>query len=253
MRWGAAFFGLWVACAAEPMTDDAGSASPDLGHLEPEAGVTDAFEDAEISDAGEIDAEDARVDDADSTPHDAGPDAAFEPCGPPGGACERAADCQPDLPPPTNCETCVRYNRSLCASGACRAPPILDGTDLYNVVVTLAPGLPPLESFSTFAIAAATAGGAPLRCQDLRDNPDLLNNTCLNVLESRAYTLGQSGQSFAVGFVGFPGGERTLFLIRGHTEVQARGAPVASSCTEVDVGLPSGQGPYFIAGETLGN
>jgi hypothetical protein len=164
MRWGAAFFGLWVACAAEPMTDDAGSASPDLGHLEPEAGVTDAFEDAEISDAGEIDAEDARVDDADSTPHDAGPDAAFEPCGPPGGACERAADCQPDLPPPTNCETCVRYNRSLCASGACRAPPILDGTDLYNVVVTLAPGLPPLESFSTFAIAAATAGGAPLRC-----------------------------------------------------------------------------------------
>lgn len=248
MRCGAAFFGLWVACSADPTAVDAGLSPDDLGHLEPEAGISDAVSDAEILDAPELDAE---VGQSDSTTSDLRPDATFEPCGPPGGACARAADCQPDLLPPTNCEGCVSYNRSLCADGSCREPPILDGTDLYNVVVTLAPALPPLESFSTFAIAAATAGGARLGCAELRDDPGLLSNPCINVLESRAYSLGQSGQSFAVGFVGFPGGERTLFLIRGHTQVQARGEPVATSCTEVEVGLPSGQGPYYIAGETL--
>lgn len=248
MRWGAAFFGLWVACSADHTTPDAGHSPNDVGPSDPEAGVSDAVSDAEPLDAPELDAE---VGGSDASTSDLHPDATFEPCGPPGGACARAADCQPDLPPPTNCEGCVAYNRSLCADRSCLEPPILDGTDLYNVVVTLAPGLPPLESFSTFAIAAATASGARLGCSQLRDDPGLLSNSCVNVLESRAYSLGQSGQSFAVGFVGFPGGERTLFLIRGHTQVQARGEPVASSCTEVEVGLPSGQGPYYIAGEAL--
>lgn len=248
MRSGVVLFGLWVACAADPAAMDAGLSPPDSGQETPEAGVTDAFADAETSDAPGYDGE---AGPADATTPDAMPDAAFEPCGPPGGACQRAADCEPDLPPPTNCEGCVAYNRTLCGDRICRSPPILDGTDLYNVVVTLAPGLPPLESFSTFAIAAQTAGGARLGCAALRRDPNLLGNPCLNVLESRAYSLGQSGQSFAVGFVGFPGGEPTLFVVRGHTEVQARGDPVATSCTEVDVALPSGQGPYFIAGETL--
>lgn len=230
----------------------------------PEGGVDAQAElDALIFDATPMDQGlDAGVDgamDADAEPTDGDvardadpPDLGFDACGPGGGACAAATDCLPARPAPTNCEACVPSNLALCVAGVCLAPAILDGTDLYNVVVPIAPGLPPIESLSAFAIAAGTPSGAQLTCERILSGEVALSGSCLNVLEARSYSVGQSGTTYAVGFVGFASGQRTLFLIQAHTQPQARGVPVARSCTEVDVAPPSGTGPHFISGELLG-
>lgn len=236
-----------AACIPDP-APAGDAATPDAGphadaSLEPDA---TAGPDAAEPDAAEPDAADAAVIDA-----GLGDSSAPSYCPPPGAACDSAGDCGPDIPPPTNCEACVPSNASLCASASCETPPTLDPTDLYAIVVQVNPILPALESIGAFAIAAETAGGTILTCDDVYRGLDLADR-CVNVLDTKSVAVGQTGDTYTVSFGGFASGQRTLFVLFGFTQIGARGAPVGVSCTAVDVGPPvGGQPPEFIAGDPM--
>lgn len=239
---------LAAACVPNsPASDDAGS-GPDSGAIAEDATTTDAdpYPDAMIEDAGSVD-----------TGQDAGFDASFD-AGLPShcptsstATCASAMQCEDDIPPPTNCDACVPSNLALCADASCEMPPTLASTDLYVLAVQVNPVLPDLESIGAFAVAERTAGELLIDCADVYTGEVDLTDRCYNVLESRGHAVGQSGDTYTISFGNFASGQRTLFIMYGFTQTQARGDPVGVSCTEVDVGPPTGGQPQFFAGEPM--
>lgn len=232
-----------------------GTSAEDAGPLD--AGAPDATPaDASAPDVG---ARDAELPDA--TP-DAGPDAGFMDAevpdtgpalcpGPDAPECQTVADCEADLPPPTNCGPCTPYNRAVCVEGACVSPAVLTPNDLYTIVLTVAPNVMGVESFAAFAVAEGTAGDRKLTCEDFYEDRVDLAEDCLNVLDTRGYALPQTGDTYAVSFGQFASGQRTLFVVYGHRGANPRGPRLGVSCTEVDIGPPQGGGPYLREGAPM--
>ncbi len=234
----------------------------------PDAGLQDGGPiDVGVADSGHEDATfaDAAVDAGtmDTGPEDAGPadmgpiDMGVPDAGPqlcqqdPLAECQTVQDCQADLQPPTNCEPCRPYNRAVCSDGACLTPPVLDGGDIYTVVMTVAPNVVGVQSFAIFAVSEHTAGDRKLTCADFYENRVSLDDDCLNVLETRAYSLPQTGDTYAVSFASFASSQRTLFVIYGHRGARPTPEARGVSCTEIDVAAPTGNGPYLFSGEPM--
>lgn len=249
--------GVFAACVPEATAPavDAGvalDADPEDAALDagaPDAGPEDASApDAEPADSG---APDTGPPDA-GTPDAGAPDAGPQLCAAPDRLeCDFAQDCEDDLTPPTNCEPCTPYNRALCVEGRCESPATLTSQDIYTVVITVAPNVTGVESFATFAVADGTAGDRKLTCDDFYEDRVNLDNDCLNVLDTRAYALPQTGDTYAVSFGGFASGQRTLFVIYGHRGANPTGPRLGVSCTEVEVPPPTGGGPYLISGQPM--
>jgi hypothetical protein len=169
----------------------------------------------------------------------------------PGAACSSPAACGTDIPPPSNCDTCVISSFALCVSGACETPPPLDIADIYAIATQVDPNVPLLESIASFAVAARTAGDAIITCEDIYAGRIDLSDRCYNVLESESTNVSQTGDTYTVSFNGFTSGQRTLFILFGHESTGARGEPVGLSCTEIDVGPPMGGMSQFFAGDRM--
>lgn len=238
---------LAAACVPKsPVNDDDGG-SVDSGSIQEDAGFPDATvsPDATPEDAGPAD-----------TGFDAGVDAGVD-AGLPSqcptsstAACASAAECNDDISPPTNCDACVPSNLALCAGAACESPPTLESTDLYVIAVQVNPVLPDLESIGAFVLAERTAGDLVIDCEDIYAGQIDLTDRCYNVLDSKSQAVVQTGDTYSVSFNSFASGQRTLFLLYGFTQTQARGQPVGVSCTEVDVSSP-GTGQQFFAGDPM--
>lgn len=169
----------------------------------------------------------------------------------PNAECQNAEACGANIPAPTNCEVCVPSNHSLCANATCETPPTLAATELYAIVVQISPAVPVIQSFGGFLIAERTAGEQVLTCADVYAGQVALPDPCVNVLDSRTLSLNQGGDTFTISFGGFASSQRTLFVVYGYTGTQTRGTRVGVSCTEVDVGPPTGGDPTFIGGQTM--
>lgn len=208
--------------------------------------------DAEAADSGAVDAAldagglDAEVPDAGAP--DAAPDAgpALCPAAPP--ECGVPSDCQPDLRPPSNCEPCQPYNRALCAEGRCDTPAVLGQDDIYRLTINVSPEVTGIESLATFVVSERTAGDRKLTCDDFYQDRVSLAEDCLNVLDTRGFTVLQTGDTFTVSFASFASGERSLFLIYGHRGSTPRGDRLGVSCTTLEIPGPMGGGPYDFSG-----
>ena len=222
----------------------------------PEAGVDAAGADAAGADAGAPDngAPDAGAMDAaswDAGAIDAAVDAGPRLCPSAPAECAAPSDCQDDLLPPSNCEPCRPYNRAVCAEGRCSTPAVLGSQDIYNLSITVSPQITGVESLATFAVSSRTAGDRRLTCEDFYRDQVSLEEDCLNILDTRAFAVLQTGDTYAVSFASFASGERTLFLIYGHRGAAPRGARLGVSCTELDIPAPQRAGPYYFSGEPM--
>lgn len=249
---------LLSSCVPATSVDAGGS--PDGRPLDAQVADTGTSDGgpADAGDAGLLDGALADTGPADTGPADAGPiDVGVPDAGPqlcqanPQAECQVVQDCQPDLQPPSNCTPCRPYNRAVCSDGACLSPPVLDGGDIYTVVMTVAPNVLGVESFAVFAVSEHTAGNRKLTCEDFYSNRVSLDDDCLNVLETRSYTLPQTGDTYAVSFASFASSQRTLFVVNGHRGARPVGPALGVSCTEVDVAPPTGNGPYLFSGEPM--
>jgi hypothetical protein len=165
--------------------------------------------------------------------------------------CNSAAQCGADIAPPTNCDTCVPSNLSLCVNATCETPPPLDLADIYAVATTVNPTVPLLESIAGFLFASRTAGDAIIGCADLYAGSIDFADRCYNVLDSKSINVSQTGDTYTFSFNGFASGQHTLFILYGHESTGAGGPPVGVSCTEIDVGPPSGGMSQFFAGDDM--
>ncbi len=197
----------------------------------------------------DIAAEDAGVN-ADAAPIDAGVRAlcpvdtnatcvSSETCGTPGS-----------MPP--MCPFCPRYNPALCALG-CHTPPLLLTGDTQTVSF-VAQGLGAVpESFGSVVLAAETAGGRYLTCQDIYDDVQrgFISEPCVNVLDSRWTDAQREGaDTYRVSFSRFASELPVLFVVYAFATNRAEGIPIGVSCTARTVGAP-GSGPVMIPGDSM--
>lgn len=156
-------------------------------------------------------------------------------------ACMRAGDCAADSPKESNCGGCAAYNNALCATAACTMPDRLLGGDTYNIFIGAGVLGPTLKSFASHAIAATTAGGNTITCEDIYQHRVDLTEPCYNIMESRgSRAVAQPGDVYQITLGLFPGGQKTLFVIFGYSEENSGGGPIGVSCTAVDVEAPGG-------------
>lgn len=159
----------------------------------------------------------------------------------PNPACTRASDCGDDQTKQSNCGSCTPYNRSLCATARCETPAQLGAGDIHNVVFQVGSLQLELKSFTGVALAATTAGGNTITCEDVYAGRVDPADPCYNVLDSRGLAaIAQSGDTYVFTFSRFASGLRTLFLIYGHAMENSEGNPIGVSCTERDVAQPGG-------------
>lgn len=247
------FLVITAACVPEPSAiSDAGGeetidAAPDAAEPDAIADTGEAEDTGEPADTGVF--EDAGEPEDSGVPEDAGLEGHCPVDVNP--ACRSAADCAEDIPPPSNCESCIPANLSLCVDAECLTPPTLDTADIYGIATQVNPTIPPLESVGAFAFASRTAGDRTITCAEIYAGAIDFADRCYNVLDSKSIPVSQNGDTYTVGFNSFASGQRTLFVIFGHTEIGARGDPVGVSCTELDVGPPTGAGPMFFAGDPM--
>jgi hypothetical protein len=234
------------ACSSEK-TDVV--ASPDGG----DAAVRDAGQ--TIADSGTPDAEpedlgtarDAEPSDADATdtgPPDSGLRGA---CGHPGATCIAASECGAPQAPPSSCDSCVEYYRSLCIGEACETPPMLEAGDVYTVAFTVDANVPRINSLVWYAVAAAPPFGPEITCDEVYARAIDLGSGCFNVLDVRLRDIVQPGDTYTVTLGNFAAGLRTLFIVYAHDAQRGEGMKIGISCTAYDVAAP-GSGPISISG-----
>jgi len=236
---------LGFALVAAACVPEQSAGLVDTGAVATDAGLTDAAP----PDLGAPDAGPPDTGAPDAGPPDTGPTLCHVGAPP---ECDVVQDCEDDLPPPTNCEPCRPYNRAICGEGRCSRPATLRPDDIYTIVLTVAPNVTGVESFAGFVLAEHTSGNRKLTCEDFYEDRVSLDNDCLNVLDTRAYALPQTGDTYAISFGQFASGNKTLFVVYGHRGApNPRGARLGVSCTEIDVGPPTGNGPYLYSGEPM--
>lgn len=172
----------------------------------------------------------------------------------PNPACTRASDCMMDRNPSSNCAGCVPTNLSLCQLGQCVTPDQLSAGDPINFVFTLEAGLlQQVRSFAGVTIAAETAGGQLLTCEDVYAGRIDLTNGCYNLLATRGAGKDdiRAGDLFTVTFTRFASGQRSLFVVYGYTQdEQMQSGPIGVSCGAFDVPAP-GAGLQRVPGDTM--
>lgn len=165
--------------------------------------------------------------------------------------CTAQAECGEVLPRQSNCEGCFDYNRSLCRFGACESPPALGVTDTHTVWFSVAGVIEPqLRSFATAALAAETAGGASVTCEQVYAGEVDIAGGCHNVIDSRGQEIAGVAATYPMPFSRFPSEMRVLFIIWGYDTEGSEGDPIGVSCTEFDVG-PAMQGAMRVEGDMM--
>lgn len=176
--------------------------------------------------------------------------------------CVQAMDCADreklgqvaeEQPPQSNCEFCRSYNNAICNRGRCEAPERLGPNEGILMRFSIVGFEAEIQSFAGVAVAAETTGGDEISCADVYAGTDWdLTETCFNWVDSRFNPRGgEPAQAFPVRFGGFPGGRRVLLIVYGFAEENARGEPVAFSCTEVDVQEPGTQTQMEVTGDMM--
>ena len=169
----------------------------------------------------------------------------------PSAACQRASECgQDDSTPPSNCGGCKPYNKRICKFGQCVEPEPLAPADPVNYLVQLAALTTEVKSFADLAIAAETAGGKILTCDDVYEKRIDLSDGCYNILTTRGSGIAREENQYTRTFTQFPSGQQTLFVVYGYALEESVGDPIGVSCKSVDVG-PPGQGRQTVAGDTM--
>ncbi len=158
--------------------------------------------------------------------------------------CTAAEACGEVIDRQSNCSGCFASNRSLCLFGACESPAVLATSNPVNVRFTVTAALAPqVMSFATAAIAAETAGGAEVGCDQVYAGEVDLTSGCYNIVDSRGLMASMIGQTYPAIFSKLPTERKVLLLIWGYGEgLASMGDPIGISCTAIDVGGPDGDG-----------
>lgn len=166
-------------------------------------------------------------------------------------ACTMAEDCMsPPITPPTNCKSCVNYNRAVCNLGQCMTPTPITAGDPVNYLFQVGNLTGTLESFAGFAITAESSGGQVWTCDDVYAGRVDLQNQCHNFLDTRGQDIARPENQYTMTFTRFAGGQLTLFIVYGYAQAEADGAPIGVSCASQMIPGPGG-GLLMIPGDTM--
>ena len=153
-------------------------------------------------------------------------------------------------PPPTNCEGCIPYSRSICRLGQCETPAPLESADPVNYSFQVDSLHGTVNSFAGIVIAAESSGGQVWTCDDVYSKNLDLTSMCHNILDTRGQDIAVHDNQYKMTFTRFAANQPTLFIVYGYADLESKGAPVGVSCTAKEIGSP-GNGKLEIAGDTM--
>lgn len=152
-------------------------------------------------------------------------------------ACTNAAACGAATDPVNGCAGCRPHYAAACTFGTCTTP--ADPVAIVNVFTDITQVRGSIRSFVITGIAAETAGGKKLTCEEVLAGDPGIDETCLTVLDSRAYDLGElrpTGETYPVILSRFPTSADALLLVQAFADTRGNGALVGHTCAPLAAG-----------------
>lgn len=163
-------------------------------------------------------------------------------------ACEASSACGAGSDPQSNCGFCRREYASMCLAGACAAPPKMDA--IFEVRFVVGDLQPQVQSLVAIALAAETAGGLEISCEDVYQGRVNLDDPCQTVVQSRYRGITRQEQTYGMLFTRLPSQTRMLFVIYGFAAQGAPGQPIGISCVAEEVPGPDSP-PVQVVGDRM--
>ena len=164
--------------------------------------------------------------------------------------CKKAQDCGAELSPPTNCNGCIAYNRSICSFGNCTTPPLLETSDTVRYFFEIGTFFNDAVSFAGAVIASQSAGGKIWTCDDVYEGRLDWTSSCHNALDTRGQNVIQASNQYSMTFARFASGQSALFIVYAYRQLDSRGSPIGVSCGQAMIGAP-GNGTSVVTGGTM--
>jgi hypothetical protein len=165
-------------------------------------------------------------------------------------SCQAASECGAGSPGQSNCAFCPTQYTNLCLTGACGAPPLTENGDVFTLAFSVGDLQTQVFSMAGIALAAETAGGLQMTCEDVYAGRVNLDEACFNVLQSRYMVASRQERNYRMPFTRLPAERPVLLVIYGFASEGAEGQPIGISCTAEDV-PPAGSGPMQVAGDMM--
>lgn len=153
-------------------------------------------------------------------------------------ACGNAAACGMATDPVNGCAGCRPHYAAACTFGACTTP--TDPVAIVNVFTDITQVRGSIRSFVVTGIAAETAGGRKLTCEDVLAGDPGIDEACMTVLDSRAYDLGElrpTGETYPVILSRFPTSADAVILVQAFADTRGNGALIGHTCAMLPAGM----------------